>query len=235
MIFEHKDLICRYSKKPQNMSLCYGDTAQSLENRKKFLDTLGISYRDLVCAKQIHGSNVYLAASDDLGKGALAYKTAVSDTDALITNQKNIPLGIFTADCLSVFIYEPQALAAAVVHAGWRSTKELICPKTIKKMIDEFNIDPTKLLIGFGPSMRSCCYEVEGEFARHFEYGLIKKENKYFLDLAQINKKQLIDSGVKGDNIFDSKICTACPDSQYFSFRRNGPDCGRMISVIMIK
>ncbi len=123
----------------------------------------------------------------------------------------------------------------AVVHAGWRSTKELICKKTIKKMIDEFNIHPAELLIGFGPSIRSCCYEVGQEFALHFDRGLINKQNKYFLDLIQINREQLIDSGVSRDKICDCKICTACQNSGYFSFRRDASDCGRIVSVIMLK
>ncbi|MCX5711964.1 MAG: peptidoglycan editing factor PgeF [Candidatus Omnitrophica bacterium] len=235
MIFEHKGLACSYSKKPHNMSLCHGDTSQSLENRRKFLNSLDISYRDLVCAKQVHAGSMYSVSSVDKGRGALSHDTAIPGIDALITSQKGIPLGIFTADCLSVFMYEPKVQAAAIVHAGWRSTKELICKKTIKKMIDEFGIDPSRLLIGFGPAIRSCCYEVGEEFKKHFKHGVINKGDKYFLDLAEINKKQLLDSGVRQDNITDCDICTACTDSAYFSFRKDGPDCGRIVSVIMIK
>jgi len=235
MIFEHQDIICRYSNKPHNMSLRHGDTSVSLESRKIFFDSIGIPYNDLVCAKQVHSSRICKVTAVDLGKGALSYEAAICDTDALITGQRKVPLGILTADCLSIFMYEPQKKVAAVAHAGWRSTKELICKKTIKKMIDEFSIDLQKLLIGFGPSIKSCCYEVGEDFLHYFDYGLIQKEGKYFLDLVRINRKQLVDLGVKQENIADCEICTACPDSGYFSFRREGPDCGRMISVIMIK
>lgn len=91
-----------------NMSLKYGETRDSLNNRKNFLQNLGIDYRNLVCAKQIHSSNIEYVTSQYIGKGALSYDTAIENTDALITDKKNIPLAIFTADCLSVFLYDPQ-------------------------------------------------------------------------------------------------------------------------------
>lgn len=235
MIFARKDLACCFSAKPYNMSLCHGDTQHSLENRKKFLGLSDIPHQDLVCAKQIHSNNIYKAEDTDKGRGALSYETAICDTDALITGERKLPLGIFTADCLPVFIYEPHVRVAAMVHAGWRSTKKLICQRVIKKMSDEFDADPERLLVGFGPAIRSCCYEVQDEFTRHFSYGLDKKDGKYYLDLARINIKQLLESGVKQDSIYDSGICTACPESAYFSFRRDGAGCGRMISVIMLK
>ncbi|MDD2752650.1 MAG: laccase domain-containing protein, partial [Candidatus Omnitrophica bacterium] len=122
MIFQHKGLICTFSKGRKNMSLDYGDTRDALSNRQTFLNSLNVDYTALVCAKQVHGTKVSYVTEIDRGKGALSGKEALTDTDALITDKKNLPLGIFTADCLSVFVFDPLHSSIANIHAGWRST-----------------------------------------------------------------------------------------------------------------
>jgi hypothetical protein len=217
------------------MSLVFGDTRNSLLNRKEFLANLGIDYQDLVCAKQIHSSKVAYIYEKDKGRGALSYDSAIADTDALITDKKNIPLAIFTADCLPIFLYGPKTASIGLVHAGWQSTKENITTKTVKLMQKEFNTKPQDLYVGFGPAIRDCCYEVDREFQDFFSYGLKLRNNNYYLDLAGINQKELLDLGVRQENIFDSGVCTSCQNNTFFSFRREGKACGRMMSVMMLK
>jgi len=235
--FPNLNLLCAFSTRILgNMSLSYGDTGNALENRKNFLVSLGIDYQNLVCTKQVHGSLTRYIREIDLGKGALFYDNAISDTDALITDKKNVPLSIFTADCLSVFLYAPKTPSIGLVHAGWRSSKENITAKTVQLMQEKFNAKVEDLYAGFGPAIRDCCFEVEGEFTDFFEPEyLIKRDGRYYLDLAGINKKQLLAQGVKDKNIFDSKICTSCRNEEFFSYRKEGIGCGRMMSVIMLK
>lgn len=235
MIFKHPDLICAFSQRPKNMSLVFGYTSNSLLNRKEFLANLGIDYRDLVCAKQIHSNRVAYIYEKDKGRGALSYDSAISDTDAFITDKKNIPLAIFTADCLSIFLYDPKTASIGLVHAGWQSTKENISTKTVKLMQKEFNTKPQDLYVGFGPAIRDCCYEVGREFEDFFSCGLKLRNNNRYLDLAGINKKELLDLGVRQENIFDSGVCTSCQNNTFFSFRKEGKSCGRMMSVMMLK
>jgi YfiH family protein len=219
----------------QNMSLLYGDTRESLTNRKNFLNTLGIDYRDLVCAKQIHSSCARYAAEEDRAKGALSYDSSIPDTDALVTDKRNLPLAVFTADCLSIFLYDSARPAVGLIHAGWRSTKENITVRAIQLMQERFNTQPSRLYVGFAPAIRSCCYEVGEDFNALFPYDTIRKNNSYYLDLVQINKKQVLDSGVRENNILDSGICTYCRNNEFFSYRKEGKTCGRLISVIMLK
>ena len=219
-----------------NMSLFYGDTRDALENRKNFLKGLDIDYRDLVCTKQVHGSVARYIQDKDTGKGALSYDNAISDTDALITNKKNVPLSIFSADCLSVFLYDSKTHSIGLVHAGWRSSKGNILGETVKLMQEKFNTKVEDLYVTFSPAIRDCCYEVGGDFADFFspEY-LIKRDKRYYLDLVGINKKQLLGLGAKDKNIFDSKICTACRNEEFFSYRKEGSSCGRMMSIMMLR
>ncbi len=231
-----EELICTFSPRPfQNMSLCYGVTRKSLNNRKDFLDALGIDYRSLVCAKQVHADNVRYIKEEDKGCGALSYDTAVADTDALVTDKKGLPLAIFTADCLSIFFYDPVRPAIGLVHAGWRSTKGDIALKTIQFMQEQFHTVPSDLLVGFGPLMKSCCYEVGSEFSAFFPEEITNRDNRYYLDLTRVNQKKLLDAGVRYSNISDPMICTSCHNEDFFSFRKEGEACGRIMSVMMLK
>jgi YfiH family protein len=217
------------------MSLFYGDTKDSLANRNNFLNSLGIDYKDLVCAKQIHESCAKYVTRNERGRGALSHDAAIEETDALITDKKNLPLAVFSADCLSVFLYDPLTPAIGLVHAGWRSSKENISLKTIKLMENQFNIKASGLFVGFGPAIRSCCCEVVKDFIDFFPKDVSDRDGRHYLDLVRVNKRQVLDSGVKETNITDLRICTACRNNEFFSYRREGKSCGRLMSVMMLK
>jgi len=218
-----------------NMSLCYGDTRNSLKSRKKLLSSLNINYRDLICAKQVHGKNIKYVIEKQKGSGALNYENSIADTDGFFTDKKGVPIAILTADCLSVFIYDPARPAIAILHAGWRSTEKNICEEGIKLMRQQFGSQSDRMLVGFGPSIRECCFEVEKDFKSNFSFGLIKRGGRIFMDIALINQQQLINCGVKEKNIFDPKICTFSDNENFFSFRKEADESGRMISVIMLR
>lgn len=230
------DLICAFSnRRLNNMSLSYGDTANSLKNRKLFLGQLGLELSDLVCAKQVHASKVMYAKEEDRGRGALYFEDSIEDTDAFITDKRNLPLAIFTADCLSIFLYDSKTPAVGLIHAGWRSTKENICAKTIISMREKFNTAPQDLYASFGPCIRSCCYEVGSDFKVIFPSGVAQKGGRLFLDLIAVNKQQLLSLGVREENMSDSEACTSCQNEEFFSYRKEGKGCGRMMSVMMLK
>jgi YfiH family protein len=230
------NLVWGFSRRQDgNMSLSYGETSGSLGNRQKFLAGLGIDFRGLVCARQVHGCRIGYASEKDKGRGALDYGQAFADTDSLITDKVGLPLAVFTADCLSVFLYDAQNKTAGLVHAGWRSSRENIVIRTLERMEKEFNAQKKNLRVIFGPAIRSCCYEVSAEFNEYFPEHLVKRGKAQYLDLAGVNLKQLLDAGVNPDNIQDSKICTCCRNEDFFSFRKEGASCGRMMSVIMLK
>lgn len=196
--FDLKNVIAAFSRRQDgNMSLVFGQTRDSLENRKKFLSGLGIDYRNLVTAKQVHGKNVEYVTQKNMGSGALDYATCVADTDGFITDQRLVPIAILTADCLSVFIYDPKHPAIAVLHAGWRSTEQNISREGIERMQNRFGSQPQDLLVGFGPSIRACCFEVEKDFKSNFPFGLLKRDGRVFMDIALINRQHWFPCGTK--------------------------------------
>ncbi|HNW40037.1 MAG TPA: polyphenol oxidase family protein, partial [Candidatus Omnitrophota bacterium] len=175
-----------------NMSFSFGNPEGILENRKKFLSSLSIDYQSLITAKQVHGNNVEYVTGENKGRGALDYESSVLDTDGFITDQPGVPMAILTADCLSVFIYDPRRPAIGILHAGWRSTEKNIAQAGVSRMQEKFASLPKDLLVGFGPSIRSCCFEVEKDFKSNFPFGLIKREGRVFMDIALINRSQLV-------------------------------------------
>ena len=234
--FPDTGVVCAFSMRSDgNMSLRYGNTENSLNNRKNFLSGLGIDYKDLICAQQTHSNQTRYATEKDKGRGALTYESAIADTDALVTDRKNLPLAVFTADCLPIFLYDPSTPAIGLVHAGWRSTQENIVTVAIQSMQEEFNTRVKDLCVGFAPAIRECCYEVEEDFKKFFLVGLRERNRRYYLDLIKINKKQILDLGLKESNIFGSGICTVCNNKDYFSYRKENEASGRMISVMMLK
>ncbi len=216
-----------------NMSLVCVDTREALSNRRVFLRNFGIDSKDLVCARQVHGASVSCVTEKDKGSGSR--DTGIADTDALVTDIKRLPLAIFTADCLSVFLYDPQRPAVGLVHAGWKSTQKNITIGTLRLMEKNFGTRAKDLLVGFGPAIRGCCYSVGKDFEDIFTGELVKSGQYYYLDLVRINSRQLLDSGVFAGNISDCRVCTSCRHADFFSYRREGESCGRMMSVAMLK
>lgn len=204
------------------------------ENRKLFLEKLDINYEHLVCLQQVHGNKVYVASKKDKGKGSFSYDSAIAGYDAIITQEKVLPLAVFTADCLSVFLYDPLSKSAGIVHAGWRGTKENIVLEAVSTMKKVFSALPQNLICALGPALRFCCYEVGEEFKDCFPQDVVERAGKLFLDNVGANYKQLINSGVLKKNIIDCKICTSCENEDLFSYRKEGNSAGRMMSVVMI-
>jgi hypothetical protein len=85
-----------------------------------------------------------------------------------------------------------------------------------------------------GPSIRSCCYEVGRDFSRHFREGLIRRAGKTYFDLAAAAIAQLRQAGLDPGRIYDSRLCTSCRSDEFFSYRREGAQTGRSMSVLEI-
>ena len=178
--------------------------------------------------RQVHGRRVVV------GSPKYSQKTVVSKADAVVTNIPQLPIAVRTADCLSVFIFDPRHKAIGVAHAGWKGTHKQIVPNAIRMMTKKFGSQAADLKIAFGPSIRACCYQVGREFKRYFPKEIKETPKGLYLNLPLVNKRQLTRLGVKRKNILDESDCTFC-NEKFFSFRRQGEKAGRMISAMMLK
>jgi YfiH family protein len=156
--------------------------------------------------------------------------------DALVADYIGKSLGIRTADCVPILLLDSKNRALAAVHAGWRGTAAGIVSQTIGALREDFNSEPRDLYVAIGPCIRSCCYEVGEEVARNF-YELFPEwtsedKVKRNLDLPEANTRLMERAGLRREQVFDSCLCTKCQPEQFFSYRREPGNPGRMVSAI---
>lgn len=210
-----------------------------LENYKMFCKTLNIDINNVVCADQVHGDVVYEATKKDRGKGILK-KSDITAVDALITAERQVALMTYHADCVPLFFLDTKKPAIGVAHAGWRGTVKKIGVKTVCKMTEKFGSSPENILVGIGPCIKKCCYEVDRpvvEKLKHvFPYWskLLKNKgnNHWMLDLVLANKLQLESVGIRSENIFINDFCTSCDNDLFFSFRADRKKTGSLATII---
>ena len=225
-----------------NVALHTGDEDQKvIENRQLFCESLGIEANDIVTAQQTHGDQVVVVTKAHLGMGAKKYSEAITDTDALITNVPGVPLMLFFADCVPVLIVDPVHKAIGIAHGGWKGTVAQIGKKTIQAMKTHFGTNPKECLVGIGPSIGPCCYEVDNMVIKELQGQFPKWEqlvkpsgDKWKLDLWQANRLPLEEIGVLPSNIVVSKVCTACNHELFFSYRAKQGCTGRIGAVMVL-
>jgi len=226
-----------------NLGFHTGDDPEAVKkNRLRFCSALGIEAREMVTAEQVHGDHVQVVRVDDSGAGALTPKGSLSATDAMITQDK-APLMAFFADCVTILIYDPVAKAAGIAHSGWNGTVLQVGAKTIKAMVKEFGTRAADCLIGIGPSIGPCCYEVDERVIEKvkqvFPYwqDLVeeKRPGHWNLDLWAANRQSLIEAGVSAENISVSDMCTKCNQDLLFSYRGESGTTGRLAAVIRLE
>jgi polyphenol oxidase len=162
--------------------------------------------------------------------------------DAVLTQKRELFIGICVADCIPVLLFDKRKFVAGAVHAGWRGTAAQILGKTIQAMIGQYQSMPDDIMIALGPGIKGCCYEVGPEVREAIcrvagDGGFVTTGNgeKYFIDLSAVNKLQAVCLGVPEENIWVSDECTYCNHSKYHSFRYHKDHAGRQAGFIRIR
>jgi len=192
------------------------------QNRRRFFTAVQQDEDGTVIPVQVHGDRVRAVESPG----------SVPDTDAVVTDRTGLVLSVQVADCLSIFLLDPVKPAIGLIHAGWRGTAKSIARKTVQKLCDAFGGNPRDILAFIGPSIGPCCYVVGEATATSFDAKYLINGK---LDLWQGNEDQLVDAGLKKENIVHSRICTACHPEWFYSHRKSGGKTGRMLAVLGIR
>ncbi len=207
-----------------NLSFSVGNEEETKENRAAFLSGLGIKPEQLAWQKQIHGDKITFVKEPGFQ----------GECDALITDKKGIALGVFSADCTTVFIYDKQKKVIAAIHSGWRGTEKKIVIKTIRELQKKFNSQPENLFVFIAPAISQKNYEVGLEVASKFpDKYLLKTNDKFYLDVSGINYDYLLQMKIPEENIELSPLCSYENDFLH-SFRRDKEKSGRAMGVIMM-
>jgi len=201
-----------------NMALHVATTESNLRgalvHRERACQTYAIDSNHLVTAQQVHGDRLVRVRPGMRGMGAKDYSQAIPDCDGLLTAYNQVPLAIFVADCLPLYIYDYRNQAIALVHAGKKGTQLEIARKALKMMEEEYQTDPKKCLALLGPAIGPCCLD---------------------LDLYDLNRKQLYQAGLMEERIYSVDTCTSCESQLFYSYRREKEKAGRMMALLMIK
>jgi YfiH family protein len=187
-------------------------------------------------ARQVHGADVLVAERPG----------HAGQADALVTERRGLPLAILTADCLPIVIYDPAGRRLAAVHAGWRGTVKSVARAAVDHLV-EAGSSPDGLVVGVGPAIGPCCYEVDGPviaaLSAAFPGGWDRwvtaaGPGKWMLDLWQANEDQLTAADVDPSMIDNLRLCTACNLDRFYSYRREGSTrlgrSGRLVALAAI-
>jgi YfiH family protein len=197
---------------------------------------LGIGLERLVTVRQVHGDDI--ATVNERNFRDVRSRQA----DGLITDAAGIAIGVETADCVPVLLFDPAAPAVGAVHAGWRSTVKKIVRQSVLRMQHQYGSDPSRMIAAIGPAIGPECYEVDEPvmtplreaFPFWKDVAQARGNNRWSLDLVKTNLLELIAAGLRERNIHGLGLCTSCRRDLFYSFRAEGRT-GRMLSAIMIK
>ncbi len=192
---------------------------------------LGVPPESLVCGQQVHGITLAVAGEDERGRGALGHDTALPATDGLLTALAGLPLAVFIADCVPVFLFAPDAGAAGLVHAGRQGTRENIVGRAVRLLCERLGAAPGGVHALIGPSAGPTRYEVSETLAGDWAEAALPCRDR-LLNLWETNRRQLHAAGVPDHQVHLAGICTI-EDGRFFSYRR-GDLTSRNMALLMI-
>lgn len=197
-------------------------------NLEKFSEAIGINPEQVILPDQKHTGNVKSVEDKDL-----------SATDGLISKKRGFFPGVVTADCLPIMFYDHTKKIIGIVHAGYKGILNGIIENEVNKLIN-LGSNPSDIIVGIGPSIGECCYNVSEDRIKIFKNkfpGLKNiytfKDKKYFLNLGSVAEQLLLGLKIKKNNIENCNICTKDSNGKFFSFRGDTKDSfGEFISII---
>lgn len=225
-----------------NMNRYCGDDPEAVRrNRLLFCQTIGVADDRLVFPHQTHGTEVRLVDTSFLSLTQARQEEALEGVDAVMTQLHDVCIGVSTADCIPVLLYDNAHHAGCAVHAGWRGTVARIAEKAVRAMQTAFHTSPAHLCAVIGPGISMKNFEVGDEVYQAFAdegfamSSIARRYDKWHIDLPLCNRMQLMSAGVPAEHIHTTGICTYDEYDRFFSARRLGVLSGRIFTGIMRK
>lgn len=220
--FGRANVIFSTAKGNLNFNIDSEEGNKNIERLKEWFNLKEIGY-----LRQIHSDYV------------CSYDGMLHEGDALITEKENTAIGIFTADCVPILLYDEIKNVIAAVHSGWKGTLSGITINVLNKMEKFFGCETKDIKAFIGPHNRSCCYEIGNDLVNKFRECEIFRDTSFMsgrnLNLEVCITKQLEYEGISKENIVYSDLCTFCSDSfELYSYRKHKEQCGRMFSFIYL-
>ena len=230
-----------------NITHYCGDTAEHVaECRKMLCRELGIKDNRLILPRQTHDSKPLVVDKEFLALTPQEQKEKLEGIDAIVTDIPQTCIGVSTADCIPVLLYDSRKSAVAAKHAGWRGTVACIAERCIDAMVKHYCSNPADIKAVIAPGISIEAFEIGDEVYDRFAECGFPMENiaaryptatggtKWHIDLWEANRLQLLGKGLNVENIHISGICTYSLPSEFFSARRLGIKSGRIFNGIMV-
>ena len=211
------------------------DNKYEIENKIKddkilIADYLKIQPENLISPIQTHSANIEIAKVS---------QHDYPDCDALILTDKNLAIFLNFADCTPIILYDENQNIGAIAHAGWRGTAQKIAPKTVEKMIINFNSKPENITALIGPAIGYCCYNVGEEVFRELSKTVVNfdglseiRQGNIYVDLKNINKRQLEETRIKKIDV--CPYCTVHNNDLFFSYRNERATTKRHSAILKL-
>lgn len=221
-----------------NLGVRLGDDESAVrENYRLLGESMEMPFDRLVRSRQVHRDDILIATENDVYD---LYAELPYEADGLVTNVKNLPLMVYTADCIPVIMHDTEG-AVAAVHCGWRSTVMNIAGKAIRVMGEQYGTKAENIHAAIGAGISLCCFETGDDVPEGVrrvlgeeKYIYPKDNGKYMVDLKGVVRELLIRSGVRPENIDVNPECTVCSHDKYWSHRFTKGKRGIQSAVIML-
>jgi YfiH family protein len=222
-----------------NLGLGSGDLQSQVEaNRTAVARSFGIEPHLFLTVKQVHGCEILVI---DQPNPEVTHFQRV-ESDAIITNQRHVLLGILVADCFPVILYDRHKHVAAVIHLGWRGTAAGLLERTVLAMREIFGCRVADINAAIGPGIAAHNYEVDRPVRDLFRQGTGQWERiarevslgHWQLDLQKSIALQLDQAGIGGAAVDTVAECTCCHKETFFSYRRDKGRTGRQMGFILL-
>lgn len=222
-----------------NLGMGTDDARHNVEaNRAALTRAFDLTPNLLLTVKQVHGTDILIVDADNPD---LTHFQNV-ESDAIVTNQPGIMVGVLVADCYPVLVYDPEQGVAAAIHAGWRGAAAGLIARTITAMTSHFGCRPEVLKAAIGPGIGQHKYIVDRPVRDAFRDGsgyweAISSEaslGQWLLDIGKSCRLQLEAAGVLAANIEVVEECTCCHRELFFSYRRDQGVTGRQLGFLLL-
>lgn len=221
---------------------CGADAMTVKKNRGLLCNMLDIDDEHLLLPRQTHGTDVLCVDEDFISLPAEERQSRLFGVDALVTSVRRICIGVSTADCVPILLFDTRKHVVAAVHAGWRGTVGRVVEKLLNTLTVNYGTSPSDIRAVIGPSISLAAFEVGNEVYDTFYTACFPMERisnkiggKWHIDLWEANRMQLLTFGVCEDNISICGICTYNCFDRFFSARRLGINSGRIFNGIMLE
>ena len=227
---------------------CYcGDSEESVrKNRAALCSLLGIADERLLMPHQVHLTQTAVIDEDFMTLPPSERRQRLEGVDALMTDMSGLCIGVSTADCIPLLLFDRSRRAVCAIHAGWRGTLRRIAERAVGQMTAAYGTRPADIIAQIGPGISLDSFEVGDEVyeafrSENFPMELISRKQpsdggswRWHIDLPECNRRQLLATGIPDSQITLSNVCTYKQADTFFSARRLGILSGRIFTGILL-